>query len=96
MIGWAPIFSDSFKADLKRLREYRELKELRHIVQDESANNSPNRADFNRGIPVVTNSGLFCDILLIERQFPAASEFVDRHRYQLFVLDQIAKSRANR
>jgi len=93
VIGWAPISSHSFEADLECLRENRKLKGLRHVIQDEPDDDFLNRADFNRGISVVTNSGLLYEILIIERQLPAAIQFVDRHPNQLFVLDHIAKPR---
>lgn len=36
---------------------------------------------------------LVYDILVVERQLPGAIEFVDRHPYQRFVLDHVAKPR---
>jgi L-fuconolactonase len=93
VIGWAPIASDSFQADLDGLRENPELKGLRHVVQDEPDDNFLNRPDFNRGISLLANSGLLYEILILERQLSAAIQFVDRHPNQLFVLDHIAKPR---
>ncbi len=93
VIGWAPISSGSFQADLEWLRENRGLKGLRHVIQDEPDDNFLNRPDFNRGISLVTHSGLLYEILILERQLPAAIQFVDRHPNQLFVLDHIAKPR---
>lgn len=93
VVGWAPIASDLFPADLERLRAHKKLKGLRHVIQDEPDQNYINRLDFNRGITALQGSGLVYDILIYERQLAAAIEFVDRHPHQIFVLDHMAKPR---
>jgi L-fuconolactonase len=93
VVGWAPIASEDFAADLDRLTSREKLKGLRHAIQDEPDGNYINRPDFNRGIEAITASGLAYDILILERHLPATIEFVDRHPNQVFVLDHIAKPR---
>jgi L-fuconolactonase len=93
VVGWAPIASDNFAGELEGLRQFKKLKGLRHVVQDEPDPNFINRPDFNRGIGLLQGTGLVYDILIYERQLPAAIEFVDRHPKQVFVLDHIAKPR---
>ncbi len=93
VVGWAPIASSSFPAELERLRGNKKLKGLRHVIQDEADANFINRPDFNRGIAALKGTGLVYDILIFERQLPAALEFVDRHPNQVFVLDHMAKPR---
>jgi L-fuconolactonase len=51
------------------------------------------REDFNRGISALADTGLVYDLLVFEKQLPAALEFVDRHPRQTFVLDHIGKPR---
>ncbi len=93
VIGWAPIASDDFPAELDRLKSNNKLKGLRHVIQDESDDNYINRPDFNRGIGMLAGSSLVYDILIFERHLPSTIEFVDRHPNQVFVLDHIAKPR---
>jgi L-fuconolactonase len=93
VVGWAPIASDRFPADLERLRAHKMLKGLRHVIQDEPDQNYINRPDFNRGIAALQGSGLVYDILVYEKQVAAAIEFVDRHPNQIFVLDHMGKPR---
>jgi len=93
VVGWAPIASEQFPAELERLRSYRELKGLRHMIQDEPDTNYIDRLDFNRGISALQDSGLVYDILILDKQLCAAVAFVDRHPNQVFVLDHMAKPR---
>jgi L-fuconolactonase len=93
VVGWAPIAGPEFSAVLDRLKNFRKLKGLRHVVQDEPDDAFLLRPDFNAGIALLKQHGLVYDILIFERQLPAAISFVDRHPSQLFVLDHIAKPR---
>ncbi|HEX3941653.1 MAG TPA: amidohydrolase family protein [Acidobacteriaceae bacterium] len=93
VLGWAPLTEPGFEAGLERLCSDRKLKGLRHIVQDEPDDNYLLRADFNRGISALKNTGLVYDVLIYERHLPQAIEFVDRHPEQVFVLDHVAKPR---
>jgi L-fuconolactonase len=93
VIGWAPITSNSFPEQLERLRRHPKLKGLRHVIQDEPDANFIDGADFNRGIKSLQKTGLVYEILVFERQLPAAIRFVDRHPDQIFVLDHIGKPR---
>jgi L-fuconolactonase len=91
VVGWAPIASESFPAELARLQSDKKLKGLRHVIQDEPDDNFINRADFSHGIEALSGTGLVYDILIFEKHLPAAAQFVDRHPNQVFVLDHIAK-----
>jgi len=93
VVGWAPIGSPEFPRELENLRKSEKLKGLRHVVQDEPDDQFLQRPDFNRGIERLKGCGLVYDILIFERQLPAAIAFVDRHPQQVFVLDHIAKPR---
>ena len=93
VVGWAPIASPEFPQVLERFRRFQKLKGFRHVVQDEPDNAFLLRQNFNEGIALFKRYGLVYDILIFERQLPAAISFVDRHPAQVFVLDHIAKPR---
>jgi L-fuconolactonase len=93
VVGWAPIASDRFPADLDRLCSRNKLKGLRHPIQDEPDADYIDRPDFNRGIGALQRSGLVYDILIFDKQLSSAIAFVDRHPNQVFVLDHMAKPR---
>ena len=93
VVGWADIRSDSFESQLEALQGEKKLTGLRHVVQDEPDDKFLSGMPFNRGIARLAKTNLVYDILIFERQLPAAIEFVDRHPNQKFVLDHIAKPR---
>jgi len=93
VVGWAPIASPEFPEVLERFQHFEKLKGFRHVVQDEPDDAFLLRPDFNQGIALFQKHGLIYDILIFERQLPAAISFVDRHPAQVFVLDHIAKPR---
>jgi L-fuconolactonase len=66
------------------------LKGVRHVLQAEEDAYFA-RQDFNVGVALLRRYGLAYDVLIVERQLPAAIEFVDRHPDQVFVLDHLAK-----
>src|SRR5258708_25207184 len=78
VVGWAPIASERFQADLEVFRGQKKLKGLRHIIQDEPDENYLERPDFNRGIVSLKGSDLVYDILIFARQLAATIRFVDR------------------
>jgi len=82
VIGWAPIASPEFPQVLERFHYFPKLKGLRHVVQDEPDDAFLLRPDFNGGIALFKQYGLVYDILIFERQLPAAISFVDRHPSQ--------------
>src|SRR5208337_4632929 len=93
VVGWAPLAGPEFPAIIERLQESEKLKGLRHVIQDEPDDDFTHRPDFNAGVALLKSYGLVYDILIFERQLPAAISFVDRHPAQVFVLDHLAKPR---
>ncbi len=93
VVGWAPLASPEFPAVIERLHVSEKLKGLRHLIQDEPDDDFMHRPDFNAGVAVLKQFGLVYDILIFERQLPAAISIVDRHPGQIFVLDHIGKPR---
>ena len=90
VIGWAPLASSGIASILDGFCEHQKFKGVRHVVQAER-DDFLYGEDFNRGISQLTQRNLAYDILIIERQLPAAIAFVDRHPNQTFILDHIAK-----
>jgi len=93
VVGWVPLADPGVAGILEQLATRKKLKGVRHIVQGEPDDRFLLRDDFNRGINALAAYDLVYDILIYERQLPAAIEFVDRHPNQRFVLDHIAKPR---
>jgi L-fuconolactonase len=94
VVGWVPLASPELKEQLAALVDCPKLRAVRHIVQDEPDDRFLLRDDFNRGVSVLGEFGLAYDLLIFERQLPAAIEFVDRHSDLTIVLDHLAKPRA--
>jgi L-fuconolactonase len=93
VVGWVPLASPSLRAELATLAENGKLRGVRHVVQGEADPRFLERPDFNAGVNALGDFGLAYDILIYERQLPAAIAFVDRHPGQVFVLDHAGKPR---
>lgn len=92
VVGWVPLIDPAIDSILESLCAEPKLCALRHVLQGE-ADDYMARTDFDRGVAAVTQRGLVYDLLILERQLPAAIALVDRHPNQVFVLDHIAKPR---
>ncbi|MEM7697125.1 MAG: amidohydrolase family protein [Verrucomicrobiota bacterium] len=64
---------------------------LREVLQGKPERDFCLRDDFNRGLDSLQDFGLCYDILIYRDQLGFASEMVDRHPTQVFILDHIAK-----
>jgi L-fuconolactonase len=64
---------------------------VRHVLQEEPANDLMDDPAFNEGVRALGEFGLRYDVLVFARHLPQAIRFVDRHSSQVFVLDHIAK-----
>jgi L-fuconolactonase len=93
VVGWVPLIDPNVKEVLNTLAHAKKLKAVRHVVQAEPDENFLLRDDFNHGIDALGDHWLTYDILILERHLPRTIEFVDRHPYQRFVLDHLAKPR---
>jgi len=93
VVGWVPFASAQVGRDIERFAADGKLKGFRHVVQDEPDDRFLLGSAFNAGVGELEGSGLVYDILIYERQLPAAIEFVDLHPRQRFVLDHVAKPR---
>ena len=93
VVGWVPLVSPTVALELECFDLLgKKLKGVRHVLQGER-DEYMGREDFNAGIKELRRHYLVYDILIIERQLPAAIDLVDRHPDQTFVLDHVAKPR---
>lgn len=92
VVGWVPLISPDVAEMLDRFAANAKFRAVRHVLQDEP-DAYMQSAEFNRGLGLLARRQLAYDILIKERQLPAAIELVDRHPDQTFVLDHLAKPR---
>jgi L-fuconolactonase len=94
VVGWVPLTDGAgAKRHLERFAAHPRLRGVRHVIHDEADPRYILRNDFNAGVGALREFKLRYDILIFERHLPAATEFVDRHPNQVFILDHIAKPR---
>jgi L-fuconolactonase len=93
VVGWVPLISSTVGQDLEQFVDHPKLKAVRHVLHDEPDDNYMLREDFNNGINLLEPMNLTYDILIFEKHLPQTMKFVDRHPYQTFVVDHIAKPR---
>lgn len=91
VVGWVDLRSPDLVRQLDSFAGNKKLVGVRHVVQDEPDDRFLLREDFMRGVGELTKYDLVYDILIFERQLPAALEFVKNFPDQPFVLDHIAK-----
>jgi L-fuconolactonase len=91
VVGWLDLRSPNIAS---RLEDFAggALVGLRHILQGEP-DAFMEDADFNRGLSALADADLTYDLLVIERQMPAAIKLVDRNPKLRFVLDHFGKPR---
>lgn len=95
VVGWLPLVAPDLERRLDALAAHpaaARLRGLRHVLQGEP-DEYLGREEFDRGIATLTRRGLVYDVLILERQLPAAIALVDRHPEQAFVIDHVAKPR---
>ncbi len=93
VVGWVPLVSPTVGDTLGGLAANPRLCGVRHVLQGEADPDFAARPDFDRGVGSLRGLGLVYDILVYERQLPAATALVDRHPDQVFVVDHVAKPR---
>jgi len=91
VVGWVNLAAEDVADELDRLGAHRRFVGVRHIVQDEPDDRFLLRPEFMRGVAQLAARDLCYDVLVFERQLPAAIEFVRAFPEQRFVLDHIAK-----
>ncbi len=92
VVGWVDLRAPDLDDTLGRLVANPRLRGVRHVAQAE-ADDFLARDDVARGIGRLHSFGLTFDLLVFERQLPAAIALVDRLPDQPFVLDHLGKPR---
>jgi len=90
VVGWVPLTDPALDDHLQRQAADPKFKGVRHVLQGEPDAYMA-REDFNAGVAKLHSYRLTYDLLVLERQLPAAIAFVDRHPRQTIVLDHLAK-----
>ena len=93
VVGWLPLADANVGDLMDKYSDNNLFKGLRHVVQDEPADDFILGERFNQGVSLIKEYNWVYDILIYERQLAPSIEFVDRHPNQVFVLDHIAKPR---
>jgi L-fuconolactonase len=93
VVGWVPLAGSNVEAHLEKFAADKRFKGVRHVLQDEPANELMDDATFNAGIAKLPEFNLVYDVLIYERHLEQAIRFVDKHPNQVFVLDHVAKPR---
>jgi len=91
VVGWLPLAAPSFGDVLDEFAGAAFLKGARHVAQDEPDDEFLLGRDFNRGVRLLRDRGLVYEILVYQRQLPAAERFVALHPDQPLVLDHLGK-----
>ena len=92
VVGWVDLRAPDLDETLARISTDRALRGVRHIAQAE-ADDFVTRDDVVRGIAQLRQFGLAFDVLVYERQLPAAIALADRLPEQPLVLDHLGKPR---
>lgn len=92
VVGWVDVLSPDLERTLERLHPDPRLVGIRYGAQGEP-DDFLARDDVARGVAMLGRFDLAFDILIYERQLPAAITLATRLPEQTFVLDHIAKPR---
>ncbi len=91
VVGWVDLRSGLVQEQLEELCSHPRFCGVRHLVQDERDDDFLLLEEFQRGVSLLSSSGLVYDILIRPCHLPVAIRFVDSFPDQLFVLDHLAK-----
>lgn len=90
VVGWIDLRNENIQERLQFFSNQKKLKGFRHVVQGE-ADDFMDGVEFRRGIKALKTFNYTYDILIFERQLPAAIRLVKDFPNQKFVIDHIAK-----
>ena len=93
VVGWVDLQSPQLSEQLDRWCPHPRAVGVRHIVQDEPDDRFLDGEAFRQGVRSLAERGQSYDLLIYERQLPAAIEFVQAIPDVPMVLDHIAKPR---
>ena len=93
VVGWVDLQSPQLSEQLDRWCPHPRAVGVRHIVQDEPDDRFLDGEAFRQGVRSLANRGQTYDLLIYERQLPAAIDIVQAIPDIPMVLDHIAKPR---
>lgn len=91
VVGWVDLTAENAWERIGKFAEAEKALGIREVLQGMEDRSFCLRDDFNQGIGALHDFGLTYDVLIKSDQIRAATEMVDKHPMQLFVLDHIAK-----
>ena len=91
VVGWVDLQSDQLESQLDQFCQHSKAVGVRHIVQDEPDDRFLDGTAFRRGVKSLPTRKMTFDLLIYERQLPAAIDFVRALPDVPMVLDHIAK-----
>lgn len=91
VVGWVDLTAENAWERIGKFAEAEKALGIREVLQGNEDRRYCLREDFNQGIGALHDFGLTYDVLILDDQIGAATEMVDKHPMQLFVLDHIAK-----
>jgi L-fuconolactonase len=95
VVGWVDLQAEDIEARLEYYSNFPKLKGFRHIVQSETDSDFLLRPNFLNGISKLQQYNFTYDLLIVEKQLPAANAFVKKFPNQKFIIDHIAKPKIN-
>ena len=90
VVGWVPLVDKNVSEPLGRLAAHPKFKAVRHVLQGEPDGYFL-RDDFHHGLSLLPDLDLRYDLLLFQRQLPAAIRLVDHQPDLGIIIDHIAK-----
>jgi len=90
VVGWVDLRSEKLNDRLQYFSSFKKLKGFRHIAQGEPAGFLRGE-QFSKGIAALKDFNFTYDILIYPHQIQDAIWLVNKHPYQKFVVDHLAK-----
>jgi L-fuconolactonase len=90
VVGWAPLASPDVRPALERFKQSRHFVGVRQSWQHRPDGYLQSE-ELRRGLGHLKHLKLTYDLLITHRQLPAATDVVDQHPNQVFVLDHLGK-----
>jgi len=91
VVGWLPLMEPRAPGLIEQLSSQSALKGVRHWMGAPNDTSFMTQPALHEGVALLERAGLTYDLMLWPLQLPAATQFVDRHPRQVFVLDHFAK-----
>ncbi|MGB3587479.1 MAG: amidohydrolase family protein [Tunicatimonas sp.] len=91
VVGWVDLQDSQLIDTLENLTNYRKLKGVRHLIQDEPDDRFMLQTEFIRGVNHLAKYELTYDLLVFDKHLPVALSFIEQISEVPIVIDHIAK-----